>query len=139
MNTDLPAWLSLVGLVSFLCFLAALLALPWVIGSLPADIFMGRSRKEPSHPVPKILLLLLRNIAGALLFVMGFVMLFIPGQGLLTMLAGLVLMSFPGKTYLVHRLLSLKTLQRGLNGLRKKLKKRPFLFPEIGSERAELD
>ena len=122
-------WVPYVGLISFFIFLAALLALPLIIASLPKDIFLGKKGKEPSHPVLCILFLLFRNITGAILFVMGFIMLFIPGQGLLTMLAGLVSMKFPGKTYLVHRLLSLSVLQAGLNGLRRKMGKELFLFP----------
>jgi len=40
---------------------------------------------------------LLKNVTGVLLIVAGIVMLFIPGQGLLTMLAGVVLTDFPDK------------------------------------------
>ncbi len=133
MNTDLPPLVLIVGILSFVLFLAALITMPWIIGSLPRDVFLRGKEKEQSHPVVSILILIARNVMGLLFFTMGFVMLFMPGQGLLTMLAGLVLMRFPGKTRLVHRILSLSIIQKGLNGLRRRMGKETFLFP--GEER----
>jgi len=43
-----------------------------------------------------------KNLLGVLLFMLGLIMLVTPGQGILTLLFGLMLMNFPGK-YRVER------------------------------------
>jgi hypothetical protein len=47
-------------------------------------------------------------------------MLFIPGQGLLTMLIGLMLIWFPGKYRLEKRIIHRPGVLKGINWLRKK-------------------
>jgi len=72
---------------------------------------------------------LLKNLLGALLVVMGLVMLVTPGQGLLTLLAGLLLMNFPGK-YRMERWLVLRPgVMRALNWLRQRQGHAPFDRP----------
>jgi hypothetical protein len=126
---SLPSWLPLMGIISFSLFLGALLFLPLIVAALPVNIFMGKRVERKKLPLVRVIILIFRNILGGILFIVGVIMLFIPGQGLLTMLAGLVLMAFPGKTRIMHRLLAIKSLQKGLNSLRQKLKREPFLFP----------
>lgn len=49
------------------------------------------------HPLLRLIGLIVKNIVGAVLFLGGLAMLFLPGQGLLTMLIGISLMDFPRK------------------------------------------
>ena len=72
-----------------------------IIAQFPADYFItphqDKAYLQHFHPSIRVFIPLLKNITGVLLIVTGIVMLFIPGQGLLTMLAGVVLTDFPGK------------------------------------------
>lgn len=126
------------GIVSLACFLATLVILPFVIIRLPSDYFLKEkadgfiNRQTPSV---KMLLLILKNLTGFLLLLLGFIMLFVPGQGVLTILAGLSIMNFPGKRKLELRLASSKKVMAGLNWIRKKGKRERFLDPaEKGKE-----
>lgn len=120
------------GLISVALFILTLLLLPVVIVRLPSDYFAGPkpdgfiSRQIP--PV-RILLLVLKNLTGLTMILMGILMLFLPGQGVLTILAGLSVMNFPGKRNLEIRLASNGNVMRGLNWIRKKGHKENFAKP----------
>jgi hypothetical protein len=115
---------------SLLSAIATLLAMPWVVTRLPEDYFnhpeRERWRQSKSEPVVALLLGLLKNAVGALLLALGIVMLFTPGQGLLTILAGLLLMNFPGKYRLERWLVQRPGVLRSLNWLRTRRGKTPF-------------
>ena len=124
-------WLSIISTITF--FLS-LLIIPWIIGRLKEDFFLHVHEprvREDEHPVIFILIRILRYSVGTLLFIAGILMLFLPGQGLLTMILGLSLLDFPGKGKAVDSLLGLKSVQKGLNWIRKKENKTPFLFNNI--------
>jgi hypothetical protein len=80
--------------------------------------------ESPSHPVARVLALIVKNAAGILLVLAGAVMALpgIPGQGVLTMIIGLTLLDFPGK--------------RGLEG---RIVRRPWVLPAINRLRARFD
>ncbi|HBO12715.1 MAG TPA: hypothetical protein DD491_08020 [Halieaceae bacterium] len=115
---------------SLLSAVATLLAMPWVVTRLPENYFNHHEReswrRSNSEPVVALLLGLLKNAVGALLLVLGIVMLFTPGQGLLTILAGLLLMNFPGKYRLERWLVQRPGVLRSLNWLRTRRGKAPF-------------
>ena len=52
-----------------------------------------------------LLIKALRNLAGVALMLLGFIWLFTPGQGLLTLAAGFALLEFPGKPAVTERIL----------------------------------
>lgn len=110
--------------------MATLLAIPWVVSRLPADYFdhTRRERWQSSSeaPLPALLLGLAKNLLGVILVVLGVVMLFIPGQGLLTILIGLLLMNFPGKYRLERWLVHRPGVLRSLNWLRSRRGRPPF-------------
>ena len=72
--------------------------------------------------------LVLRNVVGWVFVVAGIAMLVLPGQGLLSILAGLVLIDFPGKHRLELRLLGSPGVRRAMNWLRRRAGKPPFDF-----------
>jgi len=76
-----------------------------------------------------LVLVVLKNALGVVLVVLGFIMLFTPGQGLLTLLAGLLLMNFPGKYRLERWLVLRPGVLRGLNWLRQRGGHPPFEAP----------
>lgn len=117
----LLTWLSV---VSFITFIGSLLALPWLVAMIPEDYFLYESREttalQQRHPVTRYLLLVGKNMLGIILLCGGFLMLFIPGQGLLTMAVGLLLMDYPGKYALEKWIVSTPSILKGLNWLRAK-------------------
>ena len=123
------AWF-LIGIGSLI---VTVIALPVVILRIPADYFVRDRRlrlvTRTQHPVIAFLLLALKNLLGLVLFVLGAVMLFIPGQGILTMLIGLLLMNFPGKYRLEQRLVRRPAVLRTLNRIRARWDREPLQPP----------
>ncbi|MEH0022684.1 MAG: PGPGW domain-containing protein [Desulfobacter sp.] len=123
------AWISGFSLFFFLFSLAAV---PWLISRIPETYFsdLEALASEGSPSKAGIITRGIKNIAGFLLVLMGIVMLFIPGQGILTILAGLILSDFPGKTAIVMALARKKNIRTGMNWIRKKKGVLPLKFPE---------
>lgn len=126
-NQLLLTWL---GIASLFTFIISLLALPWLVSRIPEDYFV-HNRRQPtdwkeSHPLMRTLLLVGKNILGALLLCGGFLMLFLPGQGLLTIAMGLLLMDYPGKFRMERRIVSKPMIFNGLNWLRAKTGRPPL-------------
>lgn len=129
--SDNTVLLTVVSTISFLVFAAGMVSLPIIIGRLPDNFFVS-DRKPWFRCLPKSLYLLVftaKNMLGFLLFLLGVVMLFAPGQGLLTILVGLGTMNFPGKQRLIYRILSFGRLRRVLNWIRRKRGAKEFSFP----------
>jgi hypothetical protein len=72
------------------------------------------------HPVVRALGLFAKNLAGAVLVLLGLVMALpgIPGQGILTIVIGVTLLDFPGKRRIERRLIGRPRVLRALNRLR---------------------
>lgn len=124
--------LTMLGLLSLLTFVGSLIAVPWLVGRMRADYFVthwqeveGRHRR---HPALALTTLVLRNGLGLVLAAAGLAMLFLPGQGLLTILIGVCVMDFPGKRRLLQRLVSLPQVRQGLNWIRRKQNREEFVF-----------
>lgn len=117
------------GIFSVAAFALTILILPIVVIRLPSDYFVIDkadgfiSRQSPGW---RLFLLILKNMAGGFLLIMGFLMLFVPGQGILTILAGLSVMNFPGKRKLEKRLAANDKVFRSLNWIRSKGKRDHF-------------
>jgi len=69
-----------------------------------------------------------KNLLGFFLVVLGVVMSLpgVPGQGLLTIFIGLVLMDVPGKRAIERRIVSVPAIFRACNRLRARFDKPPF-------------
>lgn len=115
---------------SLLAFLVSIIALPILIIRLPADYFIRPVPVSYRHPVLHLVLKILKNTLGLILLILGFGMLFIPGQGILTMLVGMALMDFPGKWELQRRIVRSPRVHRSLDWLRQKTDKPLFILPD---------
>jgi len=82
------------------------------------------------HPAIRITLTILRNLLGYTLIVAGIVMLFMPGQGLLTILVGVLLINFPGRDRMVKWLLARGSVHQSVDWLRERAGKRPLILQE---------
>ena len=127
-HRPLLKWL---GLFSTLTFFLSLLIIPWIIRRLPSDFFRhlsDRRRKEDLHPLMWLLLRSLRNFFGVGFILAGLVMLFLPGQGILTIIIGISLLDFPGKRRAKDAFLRRHAVHTSLNWIRKKEGMPPFSF-----------
>jgi len=119
--------------LSLLGFVGTLIAVPWVVSRLPRDYFNREQRevwrRSTAEPWYALLIGALKNVLGALLVLLGLIMLVTPGQGLLTLLVGLLLMNFPGKYQLERWLVCRRGVLKALDWLRKRNGQPPFEPP----------
>lgn len=120
-----------VAIASLVVFFASIWVLKVLIVRMSADYFMRgkKSAFAESHPAVRVIGVGLKNILGLLLLAISILMLFVPGQGLLTMLFGLSLMDFPGKRALEVRLVRLPKVHRAINWIRRKNSREPLQIP----------
>lgn len=129
-HATLLGWLSILSVAT--CVIG-LLATPWLVARIPADYFLDKKR----HALPwanhsralRILLILGKNLLGLLLLVVGTAMLVLPGPGLPTLLAGTLLIDFPGKYRLERWLIARRPVAAALNWMRKKSGAQPLELP----------
>jgi hypothetical protein len=118
----------LVGIVSAVIFVATLLLTPYLLGLIPADYFSANYAYQVKR---KTLLCLLktaiRTFIGALLVLVGIIMLVTPGQGVISIVLGIFLMEFPGKRRLELKFINHNPTFNALNWLRNKAGKPPFI------------
>jgi hypothetical protein len=122
----------LVGAAIFLAsFLINLAIVSIILVKLPADHFSKRRKtKFWAGPRPAIhaAKVIGKNIAGILLVALGIVLSLpgVPGQGLLTVLLGIMLLDFPGRHRLEQKLLSKPSIVNTINRLRGRFDKPPL-------------
>ncbi len=116
---------------SVFMFVGTLIAIPIILMRLPADYFdtrIPRPWMENHHPVLRLLGHIVKNVVGAVFLFAGFLMLFLPGQGLLTMLIGLSLIEFPGKRRVEAKIVGQSTVLSTINAMRAKFGKPPLIM-----------
>lgn len=110
-----------IGLLSFLTFLLGLLLVPFVIMRLPEDYFLFHKingQASIGFGGASILFLVLKNFIGGVLLCLGFLMLFLPGPGLMVVVIGLALLDIPGKRRMLGCVLRIAGIRTVINGLR---------------------
>ncbi len=122
-----------VAVVTVTSAVVSLVAVAVVLSRLPADYFVNPEARRPvdRHPVLKLVLVVFRNLLGWFLIVLGLLLSLpgIPGQGLLTVLMGVMLIDFPGKHAAERWLLTRRGVLTAVNALRARLRKPPLLAP----------
>lgn len=143
--TELLAWLEehdtlllTIAGGSLVMFFGTLLFVPWMLLRIPPDYFT-HPRRPPAagfrlHFVLRWTLRILKNAFGAVCVLAGIAMLVLPGQGLLTILIGLLLVEFPGKYPLERRLIARPRVFRTLNRFRQKRRREPLIHPLHASD-----
>ncbi|MEM7699195.1 MAG: hypothetical protein AAF236_12410 [Verrucomicrobiota bacterium] len=127
-------WITTAVVVgSIATIVLSLIAVPVVARRLPADYFLEESPHtdavRKSHPVAIFVFKISKNIIGGLLVIIGILFLLTPGQGLLTILIGLLVMDFPGKRRFELAIVRRKPVLRALNWLRQKSNIPPLELP----------
>ena len=122
---NLIIWL---GLISMVIFFFSLLSIKWLVGMIPEDYFIrnGASKTKSSNPVLWYFVLIFKNLFGYTLIFGGIMMLILPGQGLFTIIIGLLLSNYPGKYKIEKKVIAIPSVLRSINWLRKKTNKPPI-------------
>lgn len=124
-------WLKVYGVmligVSVASFIVSILFCTLVIAYLPSDYFLpDRRTSRIKHPVLRIGFKCLKNLLAAVLVVVGIIQIPLPGQGVLTILIGIIISDMPGKRKLERRIISSPVVLATANGIRSRFK-RPLL------------
>lgn len=122
----------LIGSLIFLgTFLINLALVSFILVKIPADHF-SKSHKmkfwSGSRPGLNAIKFIGKNTVGVLLVALGIILSLpgVPGQGLLTILLGIMLLDFPGKDRLEQKLLSKPRIVNTINRLRGRFGKPPL-------------
>ena len=118
-------WQSvLVGiLLSVVTFTISLAIVSFIVVRIPPDYFHKDHPRDlfaDRHPVVRFLGVLAKNVLGVVLVVLGILMSIpgVPGQGILTILLGIMLLDFPGKRTLEYKIVARPQVLRTINKLR---------------------
>jgi hypothetical protein len=122
-----PSVLVGLGVSSIFIFILSLLGVSWFVAQIPEDYF-STTKRNPSGlkdraPFLRLLLLIGKNFLGVCLIAGGLLMIVLPGQGLITIITGLLLIDYPGKFQLEQKIVSIPSVLRTLNWIRIKAKK----------------
>lgn len=121
---DLPALLWGLGGFSVVAVVGSIVLLPRYLAQFPADFLKAGDRQQHS-----VAWRVVRNVLGVLLVLLGIAMLLLPGQGLITLLVGVLLVDFPGKQRLVQRILGGPKILKAVNKMREKSGSPPLEAP----------
>ncbi len=116
--------------------IAILVASLWIghyyLTTIPPDYFMRKHTPletwRRTRPALWWTLVIGKNLLGSLFILAGLVMLFTPGQGVLTLLMGIALMDFPGKQRFERAIIRRPTVLKLVNGIRSRANRPPLVF-----------
>ena len=127
-NETLVWWLAFVSIIGFVATLALV---PVLIIRIPTDYFSDTRRQRwdlwgQNHPVLRWSLLVGKNLLGWVVILLGIAMLVLPGQGILTIVIGMILINFPGKYRLERWIITRESVLRAINAIRKRSGRAPL-------------
>ena len=117
---------------SIASFIGTLLLVPVLVIRIPKDYFaeIKRHRWEPwahEHPLIRWSLLIAKNSLGYIIIILGIAMLVLPGQGVLTILIGVMFINFPGKYRLERWVVMRAPVLNTINKLRQRAGRAPLI------------
>lgn len=125
-----------ITIASVVGFVGTIMTIPVILVRLPADYFdtrIPRHWMRNHHPLLRLIGLIIKNLVGSVFVVAGFIMLFLPGQGVLTMLIGISLLDFPKKRVLEARIVGQPGILKAINSLRHRFNRPPLILaPDPG-------
>lgn len=109
----------------------SIFVVPLLVVRIPVDYFSHKRRHPVAwaqyHPLLRLLILFIKNSFGALFFVLGIIMLVLPGPGLLAILIGIMLLNFPGKYRLERWFVSRPPVFKSINWMRQRAGYQPLI------------
>lgn len=128
-HENILLWLTV---VSGMGFIASILLIPWIVTKIPSDYFTHPKRQKllwgDQPKIVRLIVIFLKNVIGVLLIIGGVVLLVLPGQGIVTILIGLLIMDFPYKYRCEIWIIKRPFVLNAINKLRAKVKKRPLVI-----------
>ncbi len=117
----------------FLSFGLSFLAIGIVVVKVPENYFSSHHERDFLPDSPFLIrwgAVILKNILGVILVIIGIILSLpgIPGQGILTILIGLIMIDIPGKRPFEARIISRPTILSAVNNLRAKYNKPPLVL-----------
>ena len=109
--------------------LASMVLIPWLIIHMPADYFVAPRKPRLRSTFLHSVVWVARNLLGLLLVLLGVILLFLPGQGLLTILLGLGISTFPGKYRLERAIMRRRAVYDSINWIRRRYNRVPVIYP----------
>ena len=128
-----PAILAVLAGVSLVTFVGTLVVVPVLLVRMRADYFLDpdpATSFHRRHPALRAAGAFAKNVIGATLVVIGFLLLLLPGQGILSILVGLSLLDFPGKRRLERRIAMQRHVRRSIDWIRTRRGHPPLRFDE---------
>lgn len=123
-------WLFWFVVLTTISVSLSLTAVWWVMRDLPNDYFIRDFRPSRRRG---FFGWIASNTLGLCVFLLGVLFFITPGQGALLILSGLIMIDIPGKHKWERRIASNAKVFRGLNWLRHKVKREPFLPTQASS------
>jgi hypothetical protein len=114
-------------------FTGSALVVGFLFVKLPATYFQRSHPREllpESHLILRMAAHIAKNVLGFILVMVGIMLSLpgVPGQGILTILIGIMLLDFPGKRELERRIVSCPGLFQAINALRRRFGKPPLVL-----------
>ena len=116
------------GSISLFVFLFSLLSIKWLVSLIPEDYFINKkdSKIKTNNILIWYIVLIFKNLIGYSLILGGVMMLVLPGQGLFTIIIGLMMSNYPGKYSIEKKFIAIPTILKSINWLRRKSNKPPI-------------
>jgi len=118
------------GIASVAVFAGSLLLIPALVVRIPTDYFASRRRPRSAwadrRPLVRWLIFAVKNLLGVVFIVAGIAMLVLPGQGVLTIVLGFLMLDGPGKYRAERWLVSRRAVLRSINWLRARKGREPL-------------
>ena len=127
---------AVLSIASIVMFCIGLVVMRYAIVYMPADHFVRDGQPSAwwlrQHPVIRWVILILKNLLGAMLLLAGVVLSLpmIPGPGVMLMLVGISLMNLPGRRQLELWLVSFPAVHQKIDSLRARNGQQPLKLPE---------
>lgn len=122
----------LFGVAMFaLSFAVSTLLVAFVMVKVPENYFSSHYQKDFMPNTPWIVrwgAVVMKNLFGFFLIIVGIIMWIGPGPGLLTILFGLTMLDIPGKRPLEAQIIKRPAILSAVNNLRAKYNKPPLLM-----------
>lgn len=129
---DHSTLLWIAGATSIAVLVASVFLVPFAVSRIRPDYFAHEARPVRSWihlpPAVRIGIHVVKNMLGAVLLVVGLLLLVMPGPGLITLLVGFFLLDFPGKYRLEKWLVATRIIHGPINWLRGRSGRLPLVL-----------
>jgi hypothetical protein len=111
----------------------------WILVNLPPDYFRGPTAPpfwNTRHPFLRWFGRVGKNLLGAILVIVGIILALpgVPGQGVLTILIGVMFLDIPGKRKLEQRLVQWPRVLGTINALRRRFRRPELVFDSTSDQ-----